>query len=204
MPVTLILIAINVVVFAFQNLDSTLTESLLFAKYPGYSTLTRAITSGFAHSTSDILHIVFNMWSLYVVGRILEPALGKLKFILLYFLSLFGGAIGVLLLAPEMASVVGASGAIFGLMASLIIVYRMMKADARQIIILVAINFVISFTPGIAWEAHLGGFIVGGLITLVYARFRRANEQMTAYILVGVIAIALAGLWIYGTALLPY
>ena len=204
MPVTLLFMSINIIVFAFQMLDSTLTDTLLYAKYPGYSTLERALTSSFAHSTKDLLHILFNMWSLFIVGRILEPILGKLKFIILYFISLFGGILGVLFLAAPMTSVVGASGAIFGLMAALIIVLRAMKSDARQIMLLVGINFFLSFSPGIAWQAHVGGFIAGGLVTLVYAKFRKPNEQSTLYILVAVIAVALAGLWIYGNNLLPY
>ncbi len=204
MPLTLALMAINIVVFALQMLDSTLTDALLYAKYPGYSTLERALTSSFAHSTQDLLHILFNMWSLFIIGRILEPILGKLKFIILYFISLFGGILGVLFLAAPMTSVVGASGAIFGLMAALVIVLRAMKADARQLMLLVGINFFLSFSPGIAWQAHVGGFIAGGLVALVYVKFRKPNEKSTLYILVAVIAVALAGLWIYGNNLLPY
>ena len=159
MPLTLALMAINIVVFALQMLDSTLTDALLYAKYPGYSTLERALTSSFAHSTQDLLHILFNMWSLFIIGRILEPTIGKL---------------------------------------------RAMKADARQLMLLVGINFFLSFSPGIAWQAHVGGFIAGGLVALVYVKFRKPNEKSTLYILVAVIAAALAGLWIYGNNLLPY
>ncbi len=204
MPVTLVLMAANIIVFALQLMDPTLTEALLYAKFPGYSTLERAFTSGFAHSTADFLHIAFNMWSLYILGRMLEPVLGKLKFILLYFLSLFAGVIAVLLLSDIQTSVVGASGAIFGLMAALIVVLRVLKSDARQVIILVVVNFALSFSPGISWQAHLGGFLAGGLITLVYAKFRKPTEQATLYILIGVIAVALGGLWIYGNSILPF
>jgi len=205
MPVSFALIAINVLVFAMQMLDPTLTESLLYAKYPGgYSTLTRALTSSFAHSTTDLLHILFNMWSLFVVGRILEPILGRVKFLIVYFLSLFGGAIGVLFLAPLGSSVVGASGAIFGLMGALIVIYRVAKTNMTQILVLVGINFALSFQQGISWQAHLGGFIVGGLITLVYAVFKKPTQKATLYIAIAGIAAALAGLWIYGNAILPY
>ena len=205
MPVTLLFMAINIIVFVFEMLDPTFIYAIDFRIYsPETSSLVRAFTSGFAHSTSDLLHILFNMWSLFIVGRILEPILGKLKFIILYFLSMFGGSLAFLILGSYGAAVVGASGAIFGLMAALIIVLRAMKSDARQIMLLVGINFFLSFSPGIAWQAHVGGFIAGGLVTLVYAKFRKPNEQSTLYILVAVIAVALAGLWIYGNNLLPY
>ena len=204
MPVTLVLIAANIIVFALEMLDPNVAIALEYTptSYMDYGSLVRAFTSGFAHSTTNILHIAFNMWSLYILGRMLEPVLGKLKFIILYVLSLFAGTLGVLFLGDH--AVLGASGAIFGLMASLIVVLRVLKSDARQVIILVAVNFALSFSPGIAWQAHLGGFIAGGLITLVYAKFRKPTEQATLYILIGVIAVALGGLWIYGNSILPF
>ncbi len=81
----------------------------------------RLVTSGFLHAGP--LHLAFNMFGLYILGGLLEPAVGKLQFGILYFVSLLAGAFGALLFEPN-ALTVGASGAIFGLMGAAVIVMR--------------------------------------------------------------------------------
>ena len=71
------------------------------------------VTSGFLHA--GFFHLLFNMFSLYILGTLLEPAIGRLRFGLIYFVSLLAGSFGALLFEPD-ALTVGASGAIFGLM----------------------------------------------------------------------------------------
>jgi membrane associated rhomboid family serine protease len=129
----------------------------------------RVVTGGFLHE--NILHIGFNMWVLYYLGMMLEPALGRFRFGMLYAVSLLCGSLGALLVSPHLITV-GASGAVFGLMGAAAVEMR-----ARQIPImqsgvggLILINLIISFSvPGISWGGHLGGFI-GGIIAMLILR----------------------------------
>src|SRR3954467_9431456 len=81
----------------------------------------RLITAGFLHA--GLLHLAFNMFSLWILGGLLEPAVGRLRFGLIYFVSLLAGSFGALLLEPTQPTL-GASGAIFGLMGAAFIVLR--------------------------------------------------------------------------------
>jgi membrane associated rhomboid family serine protease len=134
-----------------------------------------AITSMFLHSTS-IFHILFNMITLWMVGPVLEKMLGHWQYFALYMLSGLGGSMGLMLwtrLAPVSMgslsiSAYGASGAIFGLFAALLAVYQRTGVDIRSMVVLLVINFAMPLLyPNIAWQAHVGGFIVGGLLTLL-------------------------------------
>lgn len=134
-----------------------------------------AVTSMFLHSTS-IFHVLFNMITLWMVGPVLEKMLGHWQFFALYMLSGVGGSMGLMLwtrLAPVSTSTLtisayGASGAIFGLFAALLAVYQRTGVDIRSMIVLLVINFAMPLVyPNIAWQAHVGGFVVGGILTLL-------------------------------------
>ena len=127
----------------------------------------RLITSGFLHY--GLLHLAFNMFSLYILGRTLEPAIGRLRFALIYFVSLLGGSFGALLVSPH-ALTAGASGAIFGLLGATIVVMRNRGIDIMQsglgfwLIFLLIYSFTAS---GISIGGHLGGLFAGGLAAYV-------------------------------------
>ena len=200
-PVTITLIAINVLVYLGQILVPGYTDLLFYANVgPNYDagSLLRVFTAGFAHSESQITHILFNMYSLFVLGTIIEPMIGKLRFTLLYLLSIFAGGIGVLYLAPWGTSVVGASGAIFGLMGAYLVLLRALKLDASQMYVLIGINLVIGFLPGIAWQAHVGGLIAGGVIALIFASTRRREKQPQQTALIVGVVVFLSALWFLG------
>jgi len=210
--VTLALIAINVVAFlakgggAFaisggQGPSGTVfTEGALLGSLPGVPELGvahgqwwRIVTGGFLHES--LLHIGFNMYILYVLGRMLEPALGRVKFGVIYGVSLLTGSLGALLVSPHSVTV-GASGAVFGIMGAAAVEMR-----ARQIPImqsgvggLILINLVISFTlPGISWGGHIGGLIGGALAALVIqlgARYRSQALALAGCVAIGVAAFA--------------
>jgi membrane associated rhomboid family serine protease len=151
------------------------------------------LTAGFTHVS--ILHIGFNMFALWVIGPQLEMALGRSRFLALYFLSLLAGSATVLWAAPEFQATLGASGAIYGLFAALLIVALKVGGDVRQLLILIGVNVVLTLTvPNISWQGHLGGFLGGTLVAaaLVYApRKGRTQLQVAAMVLVGVlIAVA--------------
>jgi membrane associated rhomboid family serine protease len=121
----------------------------------------RLVTSGFLHA--GLIHIGFNMYLLYILGQILEPAIGRVRFGALYFTSLLVGSFGALVDKPD-ALTLGASGAVFGLMGGAVVAMRARGFDpmASGIPGLILLNLVFSFLfPGIAIGGHIGG-LVGG------------------------------------------
>jgi membrane associated rhomboid family serine protease len=159
----------------------------------------RIVTTLFTHAS--LLHILFNMFSLFVLGRQIEPMIGRVRFAALFLLSGIGGSIGVLLFAPNYA-VVGASGAIFGLFGAYFVIARHLGANATQLIVVIAINLGIGFVvPGIAWQAHVGGLIIGALIGFIYVRTRNRRQRTVQILLVIGVAVLLAVLTVVGTAI---
>lgn len=123
----------------------------------------RLVSSIFLHS--GLLHIGFNMYVLFLLGPPLERVLGHGRFLALFLVSGLGGSVASYAFSPVRTLSVGASGAIFGLMAAWIVVSRRMNADASQVIVLLLINVGLGFVlPGIDWRAHLGGAVTGALV----------------------------------------
>jgi membrane associated rhomboid family serine protease len=153
----------------------------------------RMLTSAFLHSQGFVLHIVLNMYTLWIFGRVLEPALGRARYLAVYLISAFGGSVGFFLLTPvSMNGVIGASGAIFGLFGALFVVVRQRGGDVSQLLILIAINAALGFVvQGIAWQAHLGGLIAGGLTTAAIAYAPRGRYQVAFQIMGMVLVTAL-------------
>lgn len=192
--VTYAIIALCVLVFVAQNIPGTVGTLVdIFGAYrPRYTAQLpwTMVTSLFLHGS--IPHIVLNMFSLYIFGSILERGLGRWRFLALYLLSGFGGSVAVLLIAPTI-SVVGASGAIFGLLGAFFVIQRRLGGNNLQLIILIVLNLVIGFVPGlnIAWQAHLGGLVVGAAVAFVFVRTRRADQLRTQVMLTTAIAVLL-------------
>lgn len=127
----------------------------------------RLLTGAFLHAS--VLHISMNMLLLYILGRALEPLLGHLRFAVLYGAALVGGSAGVMLLSPDQPTV-GASGAVFGLIGALVVLYLvrgMSLSDAllsTEIGVLLILNIVITLVvPGISKGGHLGGLFAGAV-----------------------------------------
>ena len=177
---TTALIAINAVLWVGQILPgSQLTQFLFFAPLLTEAEPWRMLTAGFVHDPSGPMHILLNMYSIFVFGSVLEPMLGKARFVALYLISIFGGSVAVLYLADPFSPVVGASGGFFGLMGAYFVVMRSIGASSTQMVGLIAINLVFGFIiPGISWQGHVGGLLAGGAIASVYANTRRANQQL--------------------------
>ena len=194
--VTYLLIIACVAIWALQYLlGDSFTYKFLYTPYATILEPWRMITSAFLHSPSSVLHILFNMYSLWIFGRVLEPILGSGRFLLLYLVSAFGGSVSVLWLAGPGTSVVGASGAIFGLMAAYFVVLRSVGSSTGQMVGLIAINLASGFLiPGVSWQGHLGGLIVGGIIATIYSRTRGANDgrKRRAYVLLTIGALIVA------------
>ena len=148
------------------------------------------VTSLFTHI--EPLHIGFNMLALWILGPQLEAVLGRVRFLLLYLVSGLVGSAAVYLLSDQVTPTLGASGAIFGLMAGLLVVAHQQHADVSQLMIWIGINAALTFfASGISWQGHVGGF-VGGLVLawiLVHApRSRRTAWQAGGF--AGVLAVA--------------
>jgi len=201
---TKILIGINVAVFiAVQVRPSLLDHLVLVGEWPPapYQATSgvaegewyRLVTAMFAHQA--VWHIGFNMLSLWWLGGPLEAALGRVRYLALYFVSGLAGSALTYLLASPFESSLGASGAIFGLFGATAVLMRRLRYDMRPIIALLVINMIFTFGWGnIAWQAHIGG-LVAGVITgyaMVHApRERRALIQYGTCAVVLVIAVVL-------------
>jgi membrane associated rhomboid family serine protease len=207
--VTYTLIAINVIAFLAEgNLsfsggptDGVYEKGALLGSIAGvpeqgvaHGQWWRIITSGFLHE--NLIHIGFNMYVLYVLGHMLEPALGRVKFGVIYAVALLTGSLGALIVSPH-AVTVGASGAVFGIMGAAAVELR-----ARQIPLmqggalgsiggLILINLVLSFTlSGISWGGHVGGLLGGALVAFVLMQGERRRALALAYVGCAVIAAA--------------
>ena len=205
-PATSVLIAINVIVFLIEIAGgggglSAPSPNMIFnyglaAPFISEGEVYRLVTAGFLHAS--LFHIGFNMLLLFFLGRLLEPALGTPRFLVLYFASLLAGSLGALILEPNSIGI-GASGAIFGLAGATFIIARGrgMDALAGQIGFLIVINLVFSFTArNISIGAHVGGLIGGVICALAIVAGekgmlgpnRRALE-IAAMVAVGVLAV---------------
>lgn len=214
-PVTYGVMILCGIVFAAQLLSSffgadEVTRSLWYAplySLPG-SLLPegagfepwRMLTSMFTHSTGFLFHILFNMYALWLFGRNLERMIGRWTFLVLYLFAGVGGSLGVMFWAyvdPSTLIVptVGASGAIFGVLAATLVAFRAARVNVTSLAVLIAINFGIGLIPGanISWQAHLGGLIVGA-VTMWLLLATRGPKRRTVRIvgLVGLGAVLAA------------
>ncbi|WP_432982346.1 rhomboid family intramembrane serine protease [Dactylosporangium sp. CA-233914] len=138
-------------------------------------------TSIFLHY--GLLHLAMNMWALWVLGRPLEAALGRLRFLALYLLCGLGGSVLVFLLsAPNVASA-GASGAIFGMFSALIVILRKLRLSVASVLPVLIFNLVVtfSFSGYISWQAHVGGLITGAIVAAGFA-YAPAKQRTAAQV----------------------
>ena len=115
------------------------------------------LTVVLVHSDRSVFHILINMYSLFVLGSLLEGLIGRLRFLAVYVLSALGGSVAVLWLAP-LSFVVGASGAIFGLLGAFFVIQRRLGGASIQLVVLIAINLAIGFViPGVVMAGRTSG-----------------------------------------------
>jgi membrane associated rhomboid family serine protease len=171
-----LLIAVNVVIFVvgvgtgLQTRASVVVDWGLWVRppVPGIGVAAgewyRLVTSGFLHV--NVIHVAMNMLALYQLGNLLEPAFGRVRFGLVYVVSLLAGSFGVALVSPDKLTV-GASGAVFGLMGFAFMALRARGIDpfATSIGTTIALNLLITFTLRnyISVGGHVGGLIGGAL-----------------------------------------
>lgn len=161
----------------------------------------RLLTAGFLHA--NLIHLGVNMFSLWVLGRPLEAALGRLRFVGLYLAGLLGSSAVAYLLTPPNAAVVGASGAIFALLGALFVLGRRLGLDTRSLTGLLVINLVISFAvPGISWQAHVGGLVSGALVAAGLSLAARRRTPLLAVAGYAVVVVAAVVVVVLRTAAL--
>lgn len=156
----------------------------------------RLISGGFLHA--GLLHLGFNMFALYFLGRVLEPSIGTPRFLCVYFASLLAGSLGAILLSGSLVVTVGASGAVFGIFGATFIIARGrgMNTIAREIGLVLGINLLITFAiPGISIGGHLGGLIGGVLCGMLVIAGERGKLGSSAKLIEygGFAAIAAVG-----------
>ena len=180
MPATYVLIGLNVIVFLAEMLSggptgagdsgSLIRDGGTHGPSIADGDWWRVISGGFLHA--GLIHLLLNMYVLWIAGQILEPAIGTRRFLGIYFTGLVAGSLGALIVDPN-ATTVGASGAIFGLMAAVIVIARGRGLEdlAQQFGIFVALNLLLTFTiSGISIGGHIGG-LVGGTVTALLVIF---------------------------------
>lgn len=149
----------------------------------------RLLTAVFAHG--GFIHLALNMLALWMLGQSLEPMLGRARFLSLYLISGLGGSVMVALIDPGQPTV-GASGAIFGMMAALLIIGRHIGANVTGLLIILGVNFAFGFFIGnVAWQAHLGGAIVGALVALILVKTKRREQRVWQIVLLSALAVLL-------------
>ncbi len=208
-PATYVLIAVNVVMYLLEigiggggfstGINSVSIDFGLFGPSVAEGEWYRLVTSGFLHV--NLIHIGFNMFLLFMLGRLIEPALGTPRFLLLYFASLLGGSLGALLLDPN-ALTVGASGAVFGLFGAGFILarFRGMNTLASELGLLIVINLVFTFASprNISAGGHLGGLAAGLICALVIVAGERGllgprHRVVECAAMIAVAAISVVG-----------
>ena len=206
---TMVLIGICVAVYLLQQALPGVTNRVAFVPALGREEPWRFVTSAFAHSPDNVLHIAFNMYALWVMGTYLEPMLGRARFVAIYLLSALGGSVMYLLFAtpPTVSEVaagdyglwwtpaVGASGAVFGLFGAFLVLQRRLGRSAAGMYVVIGLNAVLGFVlPGIAWQAHLGGMITGAVAAAAIAYTGRRHSLLEKPPSKGVHWVGLIGL----------
>jgi membrane associated rhomboid family serine protease len=194
--ITYVLIALNVLIyFGASQGSGAYRDFALDGPDVANGDIWRLLTSGFLHY--GIFHLLTNMYALYWLGQMIEPAVGNVRFAALYFASLLAGSFGALVVSPD-ALTAGASGAIFGLLGAAIVMARSRGINlmASGLLPILLLNLAITFFPGanISIGGHVGGFIGGGLVALAMDQTARRRMPQAiglgASVAVAVLAVA--------------
>ncbi|MBO1755071.1 rhomboid family intramembrane serine protease [Allobranchiibius sp. CTAmp26] len=202
--VTISLIVVCTAIWLVQQVYSPLTAEFFYAPVQTGDQPYRLLTATFLHQPNGVTHLLFNMFALWIAGQFLEPALGRARFLAIYLICGLAGSVGVELLAaaPSATSAggwytptLGASGAIMGLFGAAVVCNRRLGVPIGGLVGLLVINVLVGFVvSGIAWQAHLGGAIVGlgcGAVA-TYLGAERRRWQWPVYAAIVVLLVVLA------------
>lgn len=174
-----ILIALNFLLLIATAISSELIFSLGLQPASFLQRPWTIVTSLFIHS--GLWHVITNMLALYFFGRSLSGLIRESKLLIVYFCGGIAGSVLFLLLAPPYSIAIGASGAVFALGGALTVMRPKLRVFIFPIpvplplwIAVIGGFLILSFFPGIAWQAHLGGLVVG----LIAGYFFRKRERL--------------------------
>lgn len=203
--VTIGIIAICCLVWLGQMASDAFYRDVAFYAVLARDEPWRYVTSGFAHDTSTPMHLLFNMMALYFMGQYLEPMIGRVRFAALYLLCVLGGSVAYqIMTAPStpvelgtsgwLTPLVGASGGVFGLFLAVVVFNRRLGREIGPMMTMIAINVVIGFmASNVAWQAHLGGAVVGAIgAGVLYALRRRPAAIQGAALAAIAVALVMA------------
>lgn len=182
--VTTVIIAINTIVLAVEQFGGRLGDRVYqWGALQGYAVADqheywRLLTGAFLHL--GVMHLLFNMYALFLFGPFMEHVLGRWRFIASYLTLSVASGVFVYVLSDPGVATVGASGAVFGLFGLALIFLIRAKQNITGMLVMLAINAVISASPHISWQGHLGGFIVGAALGVVFAYGPRHPAVHTA------------------------
>lgn len=206
--VTYAIMAINVAVFVLMAVSGVALlqpTGLDIIKWGGnYSPLTlsgdwwRLISSVFVHI--GIIHLLFNMYALYMISIYLEPMLGKARFIAAYFATGICASLASLWWHDVPVASAGASGAIFGmygvflaLLSTRLVPKQVRDTQLKNILIFIAYNLIYGMRSGVDNAAHVGGLVGGLIIGYVYyfgwKEKHSGNRKLTTAVLVMLAAV---------------
>ena len=180
---TTVLIIACVVLYLPQLIGLNINAFMAVSPYSPYYAPWQLVTAMFAHGSLE--HLAMNMVSLWWLGTLLERMQGTARFAIVYFASGIFGNLVFALIGGGYA--VGASGAIFGLLGAVaVMLYRhkespLAKAMLQGLLVMIAVNVVNSFMPGIALEAHFGGLAAGAAIEALILAIGSKNPELPAF-----------------------
>ncbi|GIK53279.1 MAG: hypothetical protein BroJett014_22520 [Planctomycetota bacterium] len=205
-PATTVLLALNLLIALVDGFSGEMLSRAMWSRgfdvY--YGDWWRPLTAGFAHSS--LIHIGMNAYSLWVLGKIVEPLYGTRQFLAIYFLALLGGSALALAFYDPNTPSLGASGAIFGLFGAMLgYLYSrtgswqgvMSTPWGRQLLIVLGINVYISLMPGISLLGHLGGFVPGLILGICFERAARRDDSFVDRLTAWLTLVAVGGLLAY-------
>jgi membrane associated rhomboid family serine protease len=152
----------------------------------------RIVTGLFLHTS--ILQILFNLYSIWLFGRMLESQIGRVRFAALYLLSGLGGEVALSVFAPG-SGIAGGTAAIFGMFAAFFVIQRHAGNQAVQLLVILGLNIVIGLVVGAPWQSYLGGIAIGALTAWIFTKtggIRDLNRQRLFVIGLAVVLVIIA------------
>ena len=213
-PVTISLIVLMVGIWGVQWLIPAFTSWFLYSPLYTEFTFTQAgaipyepwrmVTANFLHSTGSVFHILLNMFSLYILGQNLERMFGRTRFLALTLISGFGGSVAVQLFSELNSAVIGASGAIFGMLGAYFSISRTLTGRVNPgLLAILGLNLVAGFViPNISWQAHIGGLVVGAAVAFCFLKWGRQRGTQKEKIAVAALVAVLIAISLVASAVL--